>query len=705
MVKAIRQDDASDCGAVCLASICSHYKIETPLARVRQYAGTSQAGTTVAGIMSAADQLGLSARAVRLGVEELRDADMPAIAHVALENGFHHYLVVVEAGPEGLKVMDPREGRIRQQPIAEFARTWTGILILVAGAPTTAPATRQRQPLIRLLLLLKPYWYSAAGALAASTVISLLAMSMSLYVQRVVDATTSSSPSGPVGILAQLMIVILFARVGLTAGQTVWASFVGYKIDLDLTADYYRHLFALPQSFFDTMRIGEVLSRNDDAVKVREFFSGTAAAMLIGTGTLFGALLAICFVNFTLGALSAVVIALYLLVLAVSTAATKRRKLRILEQVATYDARLVESLSLIATIKRFCLEEFVSADQRFQFGKLLKLSFRLDLYSSAASSVATVIVEGFVILMLWIGTNIVLGGAMSPGKLMLCYTLIGFITSSAQAVLRGTFALQDASIAARRMFDWLDLQVEPDKGLIPLDDAPCSSVRFDRVAFRYPGRKLLFDGITFEVERGSLAVITAPSGGGKTSLLALLLRLYYPTAGTIQIGGEDIRAFTLRSLRGHVVALSQKVELFSRTIAANIAPGQAEPNLSRIEEICEILGLDEFLRSLPNGLSTQLEEAGGNLSGGQRQRLALARVLYADAPVILLDEPTAFLDAAAEMNVIKAINDERKRGKMLIVVSHAAAIIEAADQVISIGVGAACSSDLRGDSALSTKNR
>jgi ATP-binding cassette, subfamily C, bacteriocin exporter len=695
MVKVIRQSDASDCGAVCLASICSHYKMETPLARIRQYAGTSQAGTTVAGIMSAADQLGLSARALRLGLEDLSDAAFPAIAHVTLENGFHHYLVVVEAGPEWLKVMDPREGRLRRQPIAEFARTWTGLLILVAGRPPTAPAIPPTRPLVRLILLLKPYWYLAAVAIAASTIISLLAMSMSLYVQRVVDAATRSSQAGPVAILAQLMVVILFARVSLTAGQTLWTAFVGYKIDLDLTADYYRHLFALPQSFFDTMRIGEVLSRNDDAVKVREFFSNTSAAMLIGTGTLLGALVAICFVNFTLGALSALVIAAYLFVLAVSTAATKRRKLGILEQIATYDARLVESLSLIATIKRFCLERFVSADQRFQFGKLLKLSFRLDLYSSGASSVATLLVEGFVILMLWIGTNIVLGGGMSPGRLMLCYTLIGFITASAQAVLHGTFALQDASIAARRMFDWLDLQVEPDKGLVGLDDTRCSSVRFDSVSFRYPGRRLLFDNVTFEVERGSLAVITGPSGGGKTTLLALLLRLYYPTAGTIQIGGEDICAFTLRSLRSHVVALSQKVELFSRTIAANIAPGEAEPDLSRIEEICDRLGLGEFLRSLPNGLSTQLEEAGGNLSGGQRQRLALARVLYADAPVILLDEPTAFLDAAAEASVLTVINGERIRGKTLIVVSHAAPIVEAADQVISIGARSASTSDFQ----------
>jgi len=690
MIKLIRQDDVSDCGAVCLVSILSHYGRDVSLASVRQYAGTNRTGTTVAGIIIAADRLGFSARAVRLTLEELLSVGKPAVAHVTLENGLHHYVVVVRTGPQSIEVMDPQQGRIRRYEPAEFARTWTGVLIVLDQRPTAQFPASRRNALTRLVLLLRPYWFSGASAIVASGVISLLAMVMSVYVQRVVDAATSSgTQAGPVAVFARVMIVILFARVSLTAAQTIWTSLVGWKLDLELTSSYYKHLFALPQSFFDTIRIGEVLSRNDDAIKVREFFSNTAASMLIGTCTLLGALAAIFFVNFTLGWFSAVVVSLYLVVLAGSTAATKRSKVRILEHIATYDAGLVESLSLVSTIKRFSLERSVTTDLRLQFSKLLKSSFRLDLYNTTASSVATILVESFIIVMLWVGTDLVLAGTLTPGKLMLCYTLIGFITSSVQSVLRGTFAIQDASIAARRMFEWLDLDREPDTGRIPLTRGDCSSVEFSDVSFQYPGRRVLLKGVTFRVQAGSVVVITGSSGTGKTTLLSLLVRLYYPTSGTIFIGDKDIRLLTLESLRMNVAAMSQTIELFSRTITDNIAPGESEPDMCRVEDICEILGLGEFIRSLPNGLSTKLEEGGSNLSGGQRQRLALARVLYPDAPVIVLDEPTASLDSTAEEKIVEAIEHERGRGKMLIVVSHADAIIAIADQVISIADGTA----------------
>jgi ABC-type bacteriocin/lantibiotic exporter with double-glycine peptidase domain len=690
MVRLMRQNDVSDCGAVCLVSILSHYGCDVSVASARLYAGTNQTGTTVAGIITAADRFGFSARAVRLTLPELAGAPQPTVAHVTLESGLHHYVVVTRAGPESIEAMDPQDGKIRRYSPVEFNQTWTGVLITLEQRSTAKPPAHRRNALARLLLLLRPYWFSGAAAVVASGVISVMAMVMSVYVQKVVDAATGSDTyNGAIAVLARVMIVILFARVSLTAGQAIWTSLVGWKVDSELTSSYYKHLFALPQSFFDTIRIGEVLSRNDDAIKVREVFSSTAGSMLIGAGTLLGALAGILFVNFTLGLLSATVVALYLAILATGTAVTKRFKVAILEDIATYDARLVESLSLVSTIKRFSLEQIITADLRHLFSRLLNSSFRLDVYNTSASSLATVVVEGFVIVMLWVGTDLALAGALTPGKLMLCYTLIGFITSSAQSVLRGTFAMQDASIAARRMFEWLDLDPELDPGIVSLTRRDCSSLRFNDVSFQYPGRRPVLNRVAFRVEAGSLVVITGPSGTGKTTLLSLLLRLYYPTSGTIYIGDNDIRLFTLESLRTHVAAMSQTVGLFSRSITENIAPAEPKPNMARIEEICERLGLAEFIRSLPNGLSTKVEEGGSNFSGGQRQRLAIARVLYPDAPIIVLDEPTASLDAGAEDKIVEMIEYERGRGKILAVVSHADAIIGIADEVISITDGVA----------------
>jgi ATP-binding cassette subfamily B protein len=209
-------------------------------------------------------------------------------------------------------------------------------------------------------------------------------------------------------------------------------------------------------------------------------------------------------------------------------------------------------------------------------------------------------------------------------------------------------------------------------------------IRVEGVTFRYPGRLPVFSGLDLEVKGGAITCFAGPSGGGKSTLFGLLQRLYVPTAGRITIDGVDIAHCHAGDLRRIFSAVPQKVEIFSGTLLFNIVVGAGDADLPRVARICEELGLDELIRSLPSGLETHLTESGNNLSGGQRQRIAVARALYRQGKVLLLDEPSASLDAESEALLWQALVRRRASGTAILVASHDQSARAVADVCIRI---------------------
>jgi ABC-type bacteriocin/lantibiotic exporter with double-glycine peptidase domain len=686
-VKPIKQRDLTDCGVACLA-IASHYNLRLSVARIRQLSGTDQSGTTVFGLVQASKQLGFVAKAVRANVDQLSsEVAFPAIAHVTLREDFFHYVVVLKVRKDRVTVMDPATGRFSKCPIDEFKKTWTGVLILLAPGAVFEPSGQRQSRLAWYLHLIRPHRSALVQAGFGPILVTLLALAGSFYIEKVVDSVIVESNSPLLNLLSVSMLLVLAFQVILNVGQSLLLTRSGQHIDLTLILAYYRHLFTLPQSFFDGLRVGEMISRINDAVKIRAFLNQQGTNLIICTLTLVFAVLVMFVFSWKLALLSLAFLAVYSLLFAFAVLRNRLYSRRIMEQSADFDAQVVESLETASTLRRFDRQWVAEMKTESLFVRLLSTTYSSGLFSISVNSVGTIIVQGFTIALLWIGASSVIQTQMSPGQLLSCFALTGYLTGPANNLLSIIVSALEVQVAADRLFEILDLGSEKDSGSISVADIKPLEIRLENVSFAYPGRLPVFNRANVCFLPGELTLLRGESGCGKSSVLALLQRLYTPTEGRIFFGPYEIQYLRLSSLRTQIAVVPQKIDLMSGTVTENITLGEFEPDLQRILGICAKLGLLEFIQSLPAGLDTRLAENGRNLSGGQRQRLAMARALYIDAPIYLFDEPTSALDEASVRLVLNVLRELRDLGKMVILVAHDSRFIPFADRVYRVSHG------------------
>lgn len=241
-----------------------------------------------------------------------------------------------------------------------------------------------------------------------------------------------------------------------------------------------------------------------------------------------------------------------------------------------------------------------------------------------------------------------------------------------------------AVIAIDRLLEIIDLAANPDGGLTDFGPNFLGPIRCEHVGFQPCGRAPILADVSLVAAPGRFTILTGASGCGKSTLLGLLQRLHPPTTGRICVGGHDIARFRLESLRRHLAVVPQHTRFRSGTVLENLTPGDPAPDVPRLLQLCQDAGVLAFIEQLPHGFLTSLPEDGATLAGGQRQRFALVRALYRDAPVLLLDEPAAALDATGEAELLPLVLRERDRGRIVIAASHSPAIIAAADEIIKL---------------------
>jgi len=483
------------------------------------------------------------------------------------------------------------------------------------------------------------------------------------------------------------MLAVLGFKLVLGVFQSLLSLRTAQKIDVSLILAYYRHLMRLPQPFFDTMRVGEITSRVADAVKIRNFLNTALLNLVLNPLILVFALAVMFCYSWKLALLSLALVPVNAALYWFINLRNRTYQRQLMERGADFDAQLVSSLHAQPAIRRFQLEELEGFKTETRLVRLLKTGWRASIAALGTGTAGTFITSAYMVGLLWLGAGLVLDAGLTPGELMSCYTLAGYLTGPITALLGLNGAIQETLIATDRLFEIMDLELEQDQGTIPFAPGQPCDLRFEGVSFKHAGRLTTLHDITLTLPAGRITVITGASGCGKSTLLALLQRLYLPGEGRILLGGIDLNYFQLASLRRHLAVVPQQTHLLSGTILENLAPGDPQPDLQRLLKLCREVGALEFIEKLPQGFFTHLSENGANLSGGQRQRLALVRALYLDAPILLLDEPTSALDAAAEESFLRALQALRDAGRTIIVAAHNSGLLGAADCVFQMDAG------------------
>jgi ATP-binding cassette, subfamily C, bacteriocin exporter len=683
----IKQHDITDCGAACLASVAAFYKLQLPIARIRQYASTDKKGTNVLGMIEAAQQLGFQAKGVRGTLESLGKIPKPAIAHVIVKETLHHFVVIYEVSPTHITVMDPGDGRMHKKTIEEFTKEWTGVLILLLPDEQFTTGNEKVSSLRRFWFLLQPHKTVMLQALFGAAIYTLLGLSTSIYIQKITDYVIPESNQNLLNLLSIGMVMILLLQILVGTIKSVFALKTGQQIDARLILGYYKHLLQLPQQFFDTMRVGEIISRVNDAVKIRVFINDVALSLIVNVFVVLFSFALMFTYYWKLALIMLAIIPLYVSIYVIVNKINRRQQRKLMENSAELESQLVESITSVATIKRFGVEQFANIKTETRFITMLRTIFGASMSSIYSGTANEIISRLFTIILLWTGGYFVIQNEITAGELLSFYALIGYFTGPAGQLITANRTIQEALIAADRLFEIMDLEREETSEKVNLMSDFMGDIQFKNVSFRYGSRVQVFNDLTITIPRGRITAIVGESGSGKSTLISLLQNLYPLQSGSVMIGNFDIRHVKNESLRQKVAVVPQQTDLFSGNFIDNIALGDYAPDMPKILQICEELGITEFVQKLPQGFGTYIGENGTSLSGGQRQRIAIARALYRDPEILMLDEATSALDSISEQFVQRAIQRLRNQQKTVIIIAHRLSTIKNADKILVLENG------------------
>jgi ATP-binding cassette subfamily B protein len=381
-------------------------------------------------------------------------------------------------------------------------------------------------------------------------------------------------------------------------------------------------------------------------------------------------------------------IPIYLLLYIISNRINARWQRKMMETGAALESQLLESIRGVGTIRRFGVEKYFNRLTEQKFIPLMRVVYKAGKAGIGLSNASELNTRLLTIIILWIGSYFVMDRELSPGALLSFYALAGYFTTPVQALIGANKNMQDALIAADRLFEIIDLETEKaNSGTSELSVVPAGNLEFRNVHFRYGSRTKVFNGLDLAIEKHQITAIMGESGSGKSTLLSLLQRLYPLNEGNILIGGTDIQYVSLAVLRRIIAPVPQQTDLFQGTLVSNIAFGEDEPDMENILELCNRLGLHEFIDKLPGQYHTVINEQGVNLSGGQKQRIAIARALYRDPEILILDEATSSLDPESERKVQEALQWFYKRKKTIIIIAHRLSTVKHCHRIILLKDG------------------
>jgi ABC-type multidrug transport system fused ATPase/permease subunit len=490
------------------------------------------------------------------------------------------------------------------------------------------------------------------------------------------------------GLAASAVVLIALVHGLASYVGSYYTESVGQRVANDLRMRVYDHLECLSFSYYDTHQTGDLLSTiTDDVATVQDFISTSTLSIVIDAMTIVGMLALMFWLNWRFS--------LFVLLITPSLLLSVNRFRREVKQ-ATREVRRRESdivsviqtgLESIRTVQAFDAHEIEVARLDRVSRATIDAALNARRVKSLLSPSIDLVVAGCTAIVLWRGAALTVSGAMTVGALVVFLAYLAKFFKPVQDLAKMTNTIAQTNVALERITSILNIQINVQESPDARDPEPFEgAVVFDHVAFSYsPGAPVLRD-VSFAVKQGQFVGVVGPTGSGKSTIVSLIPRFYDPTAGRILIDGVDVREFTLRGIRRQIGFVLQDTVLFRGTVRDNIAYGRHRASDAEIVEAAQLANAHEFIMKMPGGYDAPVGERGVTLSGGQRQRIGIARAFIRNAPILILDEPTAALDSEAEELVFEGL-DRLAHGRTVIMIAHRLNTLRRADAILVLDDG------------------
>jgi HlyB family type I secretion system ABC transporter len=681
----VRQIDRTDCGAACLAMVCRHFGRAVGLSRIRQLTHTGLDGASLGALCRAATELGLAARSGHVTAAALDDLPLPAILHWE----GRHWVVLYEVTATHARIADPASGLARISR-DELAARWTGWAALFDYTTDFERNADERAGARWLWPFFRPYAGVLAHAVALAVVAGALHMAFPVFTQVIVDRVIVDRDAALLRLVVLAMLAVVAFEAAAMVVQRYLLSFVAVRVDTATLDLLTRRLLALPMSWFNARRTGDIQRRLAGVREVRQFVVQQGMTGLASSAQLVAtlALMAVYSPRLTLVYLSTLPAHLALM----RFAARRLRPTydRLEEAFGRYVSHQIDAVRGIETVKALGAEGAFRERMLAEFNRVATRRFRADFTVMTYEGGLHVVTFLSIVLFLWVGAGQVMDGALTVGALVAFNTLVALANAPVVSLLSAWDDWQIAAVLLARLEDVLGH--EPEQGadrsrLLPVRSIEGRiGIRGLGVRFGGPDAPPVLDDVTLDVAPDTVVAIVGRSGAGKTTLARCLAGLVEPTAGAILYDGVDMRRLNHRDLRRHIGFVLQENHLFDDTVARNIAFGEAEPDMDAVVRAARVANVHDLVERLPLGYDTPIGESGLALSGGQRQRIAIARAVYHRPPVLILDEATSALDSESERAVQENL-DALLAGRTAFVIAHRLSTVRDADLILVLERG------------------
>jgi ATP-binding cassette subfamily B protein RaxB len=676
----LRQTQAAECGLTCVGMIAGFYGHHIDMVSLRQRFPSSLKGSTLANVMSFAQNLGMGCRAVRLELDELDKLSLPCVLHWDM----NHFVVLKGFAKNKIIIHDPARG-VRKVPMDEVSTSFTGVALELYPAATFEKKDEKKS--ISMFNLIR----NVSGIGSAFTQVALLSLALEFfgiitpfYMQWVIDQVLVSADRDLLTLLGVAFICITLFQSLISALRSWVTTWFSSMLSVQWSSNLCAHLLGLPLSYFEERHVGDILSRFGSIANIQStltgrfissIFDGVMALVTLGVIFTYNATLTFVVIGLFL---------LYALIRWISFEPFRQANEDQLLASAVVQSQLLESIRGVQAIKlnnkqdlRVSTYTNETVESTNKGITTQKLSIGFSTLQGTISGVGKVV-------LIWLAAVQVLDGNFTSGMLVAFISFSDQFISRSAGLINALIEFKMLRLHGERLSDIVlsekeqnmesNVALAEDKGPVRLD--------ISALSFRYSATDAdIFSGFNLSINAGESVAIIGPSGQGKTTLAKLLLGLLKPDAGSICINGVDHTKLGMTHYRDLIGSVMQNDMLFAGSIMDNISFFDASLNKVQVEKAARVAQIHGDIMAMPMGYNSMVGDMGSSLSGGQVQRVILARALYRQPRVLILDEATSHLDVARE----SAINDAIKHMNITrIMIAHRPETILSADRIIQI---------------------
>ena len=649
----MHQAEAAECGLTCLAMIAEYYGHKTSLTELRRRFSVSLKGVDLRAIATMADQMQMSSRALKCELDDLTKLRTPCILHWDL----NHFVVLKKATNKKVIIHDPARGK-RTLPLAEVSKHFTGVAMELTPTPDFKKKNvKERVRIFDLWNKMTGFVPILMQIVAITLILQVFTIISPLVNQLVVDEAIAKSDDNFLKVIILGFALILIIRTSIETLRSWISMYFGTLLNYQMRSNMLRHVMRLEAEFFEKRHIGDIMSRMGSLKPVQELFTNGFVTVLLD------GLMAIitCVVMFLYSPMLALVVIgvvfLSFLVRLITFPIVLRMEEERIQKDAELDTISLETLRGARAIKIFGREQERHAHWQNSYADSINVGLRLERFNIISGSSNRMVFGLLELGIYFLGAMLVIDSELTLGMFFAFQSYRGQFAERINSLVDMFFSFRTVGLHLERLADIV--YADPERGI----DAPLmvgkklsGKIESSGIDFRYgDAEPWILRNIDFTVNPGDKIALVGPSGGGKTTLLKLLIGLHRPVSGEVLFDGRSVEALGVRAVRSQLGVVMQDDRLLSGSLYDNISFFDPEIDHERVESCANAAQVHSDIMAMPMGFQSLVGDMGSSLSGGQVQRILLARALYATPRMLFLDEGTANLDAKSEAAIVELL--------------------------------------------------